>query len=148
MRRARDTRTPDLFEVPRPAAPVPAGMDYRSLVAALVGELLHEAAQAGKDRYQVASEMARLTGKDVSKYMLDAYSSEARDEFNLPFYLVPALEVSCATHRMTAWLNEIRGARMLIGREALTAELGKLEHIREEAGRKIREIKKLMGEAE
>lgn len=148
MRRHRDSLTPDLFSVPRPAAPIPASMDFRVQLTALVSHVLHLAAQAGKDRYQVAAEMSRLTGKEVSKYMLDAYSSEAREEFNLPFYLVPALETVCDTHLITDWLVEVRGGRLLIGRESLDAERGRLEKVRDEAARKIREIKRMTGEAE
>ncbi len=58
---------------------------------------------------------------------------------------MPALEAACETHLLTRWLADKRGARVLIGREALTAELGRLERAREEAARKIRELKKLMG---
>ena len=141
----RDTLTLDLFEVPQPSAPLPSSADYRAQVSLLVGELL-KAAEG--DRHDVAARMSRLTGTDVTKYMLDAYSSEGRDTFNLPFWLVPALEAACSTHVLTNWLAGVRGGRLLIGREALTAELGKLERLRDEAGKKIRELKKVMGEME
>ncbi len=144
-RRAHDTMTPDLFEVPQPAAPVPASMDYRREVAHLVGGLLKG---ADGDRYEVAARMSRLSGAEVSKYMLDAWSSEAREAFNLPLYQVPVIETACSTHLLSQWLVAKRGARMLIGREALNAELGKLERLRDEAARKIRELKRVMGEME
>lgn len=143
--RPRDTYTRDLFEVPQPAAPIPAGLDYRATVAALVGQMLKE---ADGDRFEIAGRMSRLTGTDVTKYMLDAYSSEARDTFNLPFWLVAALEESCHSHVLTNWLTGVRGGRLLIGREALNAELGKMEKLKEELTKKIRQIKQVMGEAE
>lgn len=74
-RRSKDTQTLDLFEVPRPAAPLPASMDHRATVAHLTAQLLKE---ADGDRYAVAGVMSRLTGKEISKAMLDAYTSEAR----------------------------------------------------------------------
>jgi hypothetical protein len=140
----RDDVTQDLFAVPAPAAPVPGSHDYRVQVSGLVGELLKAATG---DRYAVAAQMSRLAGRDVSKMMLDGYSSEAREEFNLPLYLVPALEVACGTHLLTQWLVSIRGGRLLIGREALTAELGRLEQLRDEAAASIRAVKKRMGES-
>lgn len=143
MKRMKDTRTLDLFEVPAPAPELPGAMDYRRQVAHLVSEMLR--ASAG-DRYEVAAKMSRLTGKDVSKYMLDAYASDAREDHNLPFYLVPALEAVCDSHALTAWLADVRGGRLLVGREALNAELGRLERMRDEASRKIRQLKELMGE--
>jgi hypothetical protein len=140
-----DDRTLDLFEVPQPAAPIPAGMDYRALVAALVARVFKEA--DADDRYEIAARMSRLTGREVSKYMLDAYTSEAREEFNLPFWLVPALETACGTHDLTNWLVATRGGRMYVGREALTAELGQLEKKKLELERLIKNLKKRMGDA-
>lgn len=142
-RRRGDSQTQDLFEVPQAAAPVPASMDYRLQVSELVSHVLDE---TDGDRYEIASRCSRLSGKDVSKYMLDAYSSGAREEYNVPFWLVPVLESACETHEITNWLVGVRGGRLLIGRDALNAELGKLERIREQAGRQIRELKKRMGE--
>ena len=75
------------------------------------------------DRYEIASAMSRLTGKDVSKLMLDGWSSEARDNFNMPFYLVPAFECATSSYDLTAWLAAKRGARVYVGRDALVAGL-------------------------
>lgn len=141
----RDSLTLDLFEVPQPAAPLPASMNYRSQVSEMVSHLLKV---AEGDRFEIAARCARLTGINVSKMMLDAYSSEGRDTFNLPFWLVPALEQACKTHVLTNWLVATRGGRMLLGREVLTAELGKWERQKEEAARVIKELKKMMGESE
>ncbi|MDH5785363.1 MAG: hypothetical protein OEZ16_07110 [Chromatiales bacterium] len=144
-RHRRDTLTLDLFEVPQPAAQLPASMDYGREIAHLVSEALNG---AEGDRFEVASRMSRLTGRDVSKYMLDAWSSEARDAYNMPFYMVPVLETACETHMFSNWLADKRGGRLLIGKETLTAELGKFERMKEEVTRKIRELKKMMGEME
>lgn len=142
-RRVKDTQTLDLFEVPQPAEQLPASMDYGVLVAHMVSDVLRN---ADCDRHEVAARMSRLTGKEISKYMLDAWSSESRDAYNIPFYLVAVLETACSTHQFTNWLAGIRGGRLLIGREALNAELGRLEHARAQASQKIRDLKKVMGE--
>lgn len=144
-RRYQDTHTLDLFEVPQPAAQLPSSMDYGREVAHLVSEILKG---ADGDRFEVAARMSRLTGREVSKYMLDAWSSESRDAYNMPFYLAPVLEAACESHIFSNWLADKRGGRLLIGKETLTAELGKLERLKEEAARKIRELKKMMGEME
>lgn len=141
----RDGLTSDLFLVPTAPAAIPSSMDYREEIAHLVGEAL-KAAEG--DRYDVAASMSRLTGHDVSKYMLDAWASPARDAYNMPFYQAPVLESVCNTLILSSWLAEKRGGRLLVGKDTLTAELGKLERIKEDAGRKIRELKKLMGELE
>lgn len=139
----RDDLTLDLFEVPQPAAPLPGAMDYRSLVAGLVSEALR---MPNADRHEIAARCSRLSGKDVSKYMLDAYTSEAREEFNLPFWLVPALEEACGTHDLTNWLVATRGGRMFVGREALNADLGRLERQKLQIDQLIKKLKKQLGE--
>lgn len=138
----RDRHTGDLFPVPQAAAPVPASMDYRAQVSALVADMLRA---ADCDRHDLAARCSRLTGTDVSKHMLDAYASEARDTFNLPFWFAPVLESACASHDISNWLAGIRGGRLLVGRDALMAELGKLERMRDEAASMIRGLKKQMG---
>ena len=144
-RRRGDDFTLDLFEVPQPAAPLPASMDYGREVAALVSEVLRN---SDCDRYEVAARMSRLTGKEVSKYMLDAWSSESRDAYNMPFYMVPVLEAACETHVFSNWLADKRGGRLLVGKETLTAQLGKLMRQKEETDRMIKQVKKVMGEME
>ena len=42
-------------------------------------------------REQIAAKMSEWLGKDVSKHMLDAYASEAREEQTIPFLRVLAL---------------------------------------------------------
>lgn len=142
----RDAITLDLFEVPQALPALEGSHDFRTLVAGLVGELLEHAKAAGMNRHQVAAEVSRLTGKEVSKAMLDNYTSEAHDSFNVPLWLVPALESACHSHVLTQWLVATRGGKLLVGREALNAELGRLERARDEAARKIKQLKNVMGE--
>lgn len=143
--RNRDAQTEDMFAVPQAVAPNPATYDYRDTVAELIAGILRE---AEGDRFDIAARISRLTGTEVSKWMLDAYTSPAREAFNAPFWLLPALEEACGSYQLTNWLTTIRGGRLLIGRQALDAELGKLERIRDEAGRRIRDLKKQMGDGE
>lgn len=145
IKRAIDDLTIDMFSYPHPVAALPASMNYGQEVAHLVSIML---AAAELDRYQVAAEMSKLTGKEVSKYMLDAYSAESREAFNIPFYLIPSLETVSQSHMLTNWLADKRGGRLLIGKENLNAELGKLERQRDDAARKIKELKKVLGEEE
>lgn len=137
----RDSRTADLFDVPRPAAPVPGGMDYRPLITAMVGQMLDAAARLGKDRFQVAAEVSRLVGREVSKYMLDAYSAPSREDYNAPAWLMAPLEVVSESWTYSRWLAEVRGGRLLIGRDALAAELGRIERQKDELARTAQAIK-------
>lgn len=138
----RDRQTGDLFfEVPRPAAPVPGSMDFRPVVTALVGQMLDHASKNGKDRWAVAADVSRLAGKEVSKNMLDAYSAPSREDYNVPAWLMPLLETACDSHLYTAWLADVRGARLSIGRDALAAELGRISRERDELTERQRALR-------
>lgn len=134
----RDALTPDLFAVPQPAAPVPASMDFRATVAHLLAEML---AISSMDRYEISARVSRLAGKDVSKYMLDAYTACSREEFNLPAWLVPVVEAVCNDHRVTAWLAGVGGGRLYLGADALAAELGRIEGQRDAMAVQARALK-------
>jgi hypothetical protein len=142
----RDAMTLDLFEVPQPLPALEGTHDFRAHVAGLVADLLEQAAAGGMKRHQVAAEVSRLTGKELSKAMLDNYTSLAHDTYNIPLWRVPALESVCNAHVLTQWLVGTRGGKLLVGREALNAELGRLERARDEAARKIKQLKHVMGE--
>ncbi|MFT0211798.1 hypothetical protein VQ643_04175 [Pseudomonas sp. F1_0610] len=140
----KDDRTFDLFEVPQPVAAIPGQCNYAATISELVAEILKE---AEIDRYEIATQMSRLSGDDVSKNMLDAWSSPARTEHNIPFYRVPLLEQVCSSRLLTNWLVNQHGGRVAYGRDALNAELGRYERKREEYARKARELKKALGDA-
>ena len=114
-------------------------------MAGLVSEILADVGPI-VDRHQVAAEMSRLTGREITKYMLDGYTSESREAYNLPYCLGPVLEAVTNSHRLTNWTAQIRGGRLLIGRETLTAELGRLEKLREDTQQRIRKLKAQMGD--
>jgi hypothetical protein len=141
----RDPNTFDLFEAPRPEERRTDSMSFGGEVSGLVGEVLDGTPDS---RHQIAAEMTRLSGRTVSKHMLDAYASEARDTFNIPFYLVPALEAATDSTKLSAWLAEKRGGRLYVGREVISAEIGKAEEIRDQANREIKRLKKMLGEEE
>lgn len=142
MRHGKDDRTLDLFEVPRPILAIPGQGNYSVQISELVGEMLKA---TDLDRYEVASRMSRLSGDDVSKAMLDAWSSPARTDHNLPFYRASLLEQVCASHLLTNWLVAQRGGRVAYGRDALLSELGRLERQRDESARQARDLKRLLG---
>lgn len=139
--RAKEDATGDLFVIPTPAPRIDGSMDWRSEVSGLVSDVLAEAALAGKDRHDVAAEMSRLTGHDISKAMLDGYSSPARDTFNIPFVWAPVLETACNTRSLSSWFAAKRGARLLVGFEAVNAEIGRYERIQDAAARRVKELK-------
>lgn len=134
----RDTATAELFAVPQPAAPAPASMDFRATVAQLLAQMF---AESGLDRWEIAARASRLAGKEISKYMLDSYTAESRDACNAPAWSIPVFETVCNSTLVSNWLASLRGGRLFVGRDALTAELGRIEGQRDELADKVRSLK-------
>lgn len=112
------------FDAPQPAT-LPAalaGVDAR--IARTVAEILkHE----DRDRVVIAAEMSVLLASQVSKAMLDAYASPAREEHNISFARMLAL--IAVTNRFDLLDRELRpiGAAVLVGDEIYTAEIGHID---------------------
>lgn len=135
--------TGDLFAIPQPLRQAPGSMDFRAAVSELVSQMLAEAHRAGLDRHDVAARASRLTGKDVSKNMLDGYTAPGREEFNLPLWLAPVLEVACAATPLATWHASVHGGRLLVGAETLDAEIGRLMREHEATAERLRDLKDL-----
>lgn len=145
MRRVHDPLTLDLFEVPVPRAALPGALDVGLAVRHLISDLLKV---SPKSRFEIAARMSELLGHEVSKHQLDAWTAESREGWRFPLEYLSAFEVAVETHQVTIWLADLRGCKVLVGKEALEAELGKLERMRDAAGKRIKELKHAMGELE
>lgn len=145
MRRRVDLLTADLFAVPAPAATFPGALDY----AQAVRHLLIAAIKASPlNSVQIADRMAELTSAAITEHQIHAWTAPSREGWRFPLEYLPAFEAATETHTITAWLADVRGGQLLIGRDALNAELGRLERLRDEAGKKIKQLKTVMGEPE
>jgi hypothetical protein len=143
MRRVKDTITGDLFMVPTPVGNVPGSLACRVEIAHCMSDAL-----IGHDRYEVATQISRLTGREISKHMLDAYTAESRETHIPPIDIAIAFDLATGGVAMLNLYAAKLGARVLIGKESLDAEIGKLERLKEDASKKIRELKRVMGETE
>lgn len=148
MSRRSDGLTGELFagnQIPRPAPLELGSMDYRTQVAVLFAEMLKEAERHDPDldRPMIALQISRLTGKDVSKAMLDGYTAESRDTFNVPLWLAPAAEAVCNSTALSSWFAALRGARLVLGPAALDAEIGRLQNEVSESQDRLRELRAL-----
>jgi hypothetical protein len=145
MKRVHDSLTLDLFEVPVPRNPIPGALAVGNALRHLLSDLLKD---CPKSRFEVAAAMSELTGQEITKHQLDSWTADSREGWRFPLEYLPAFEVAVSTHSITAWLADLRGCKVLVGKEALDAEVGKLERLRDEAGRKIKQLKHAMGEME
>lgn len=145
MKTRHDSLTLDLFEVPVARSPLPGALDVGIAVRHLISDLLKA---SPRNRFEIAARMSELIGKEVSRDQLNAWTAESRDHWRFPLEYLPAFEVAVETHQITAWLADLRGCKVLVGKEALDAEIGKLERLKEDAAKKIRQLKHAMGEME
>lgn len=143
MRRVHDPLTLDLFEVPVARTPLPGALDVGLAVRHLISDLLK--AQP-RTRFAVAAHMSELLGHEITKHQLDSWTAESREGWRFPLEYLPAFEVAVETHQVTTWLADLRGCKVLVGKEALDAEIGKLERLRDDAARRIRQLKQAAGE--
>ncbi|MEW6514297.1 MAG: hypothetical protein AB1443_09870 [Pseudomonadota bacterium] len=132
-----------LFDTTVPTAPVPAdgGLKVHVALCKVISAAL---AASPLTREEVGERMSALTGEKITKHMLDAWSAKSREAWRFPLEFVPALEETLETHAVTHWLAEIRGCRVFHGRDALLAELGRAELLRDELAAQIKRIKHQM----
>jgi hypothetical protein len=128
------------FDAPQPAT-LPAalaGVDAR--VARTVAEVLKN---DDRDRLVIAAAMSVLLDEEVSKAMLDAYASPARDGHNISFARMLAL--IAVTNRFDLLDRELRaiGAAVLVGEEIYTAEIGHIDSEIEKLLRRKKDLKRI-----
>lgn len=75
-----------------------------------------------------------------------SWTAESREGWRFPLEYLPAFEEAIQTHEITAWLADVRGARLSVGREALEAQLGKIMQMRDELAKQERTLKRILGE--
>lgn len=143
MRRALDLVTPDMFAIPAPAVPSVGGLDVGLGLRHLLSDLLKASPAT---RYQIAARMAELTGHEISKHQLDSWTAESREAWRFPLEYLPALEVALESHAITAWIADLRGCTLLVGKDALLAELGKVERAKQDLLGREKTLKRLLGE--
>ena len=89
--------------------------------------------------------MSELVGEPISVHQLNAWTAESRDGWRFPLEYLPAFEEAVESHDLIAWVADLRGCKVLVGKEAMDAEIGKMERLKEEAARRIRQLKQAMG---
>lgn len=126
------------FDPPAPASTPAALAGADARVARTVAQALQD---DGRDRAVIAAEMSVLLEEDVSKAMLDAYASPARDGHNISFSRMKAL--IAVTQRFDLLDRELRhiGAALLVGEEVALARVGHLEAQRRAIEAELRKLK-------
>ncbi len=143
MKRIVDTLSGDLFaSIPEAYPMLPGAWNFRVEIAHVMGEAIRT---ADKDRYQIAADMGRLLGREVSVNTLDKYTSEAAEGHHPSLETAIAFDAATGSLALLGMYAAKLGCRVLPGKESLLAELGKLEQMKGEIARQERAIKKVLG---
>jgi hypothetical protein len=129
---------PDFFDVPVAPAPIGGSLDYALELRHVLSDALKK---SPKSRYQVAAEMSELTGQEITKAMLDAWTAESKTPWRFPFEYAAAFESACETTALQELMCRKRGSRILVGEDVLLAELGRLEKTEAEIALRKRLLK-------
>lgn len=110
------------WDAPQPATQPAALGGSDAKTARMVAEALK-----GEDRAKISARMTVLLDEDISKAMLDAYASPARDGHNIAYHRM--LGLISVTNRFDLLDNSLRpiGAALLVGDEIYTAEIGHID---------------------
>ncbi len=127
--------------VPKAPQPIEGSLNVGLEVRGLLKRVMKE---SPKSRYEIAAKMSELLGFEITKHQLDSWTAESRDGWRFPLEYLPAFEMACETHELTNWLAKKRGCRLLIGEEALLAELGKVERMEQEIKERKKALKELL----
>lgn len=147
---------------PRPATPAPGQMDLlawqppqpvarfdppRVRAASLpvqigraVAEALRDAAAAGICRDEVARRMGAILGTTISKSMLDAYASQAREEHTISLARFVALIQATGDRRLLQLLAEPLGWAVIDRADLARIELSDLREHADEIARRMRAL--------
>lgn len=127
------------FTAPAPAKGVAELAGLERQINTLVGTIL---ASDGRAREVIAAEMAVLLDQPVSRAMLDAYSSPARDDHRVPASRLLALIIVTDRQDLFRPILSKAGIAALIGEEVKTARLGQLKQTIARAQSEMRELEK------
>lgn len=90
-------------------------------------------------RYGVAARMSELTGQEISKAMLDAWTAESKENHRFPAIFLPAFCAATGQTRAMQLACRASGSFLLPGGDALRAEIRRLD---EEIEKKQQERRK------
>ena len=139
MARPRDNRTLDLFDDWQPPEVVQRFDDTRVRASSLRQKMALGVAETLKgsdlDRDAIAEAMAAWLGEDVSKNLLDAYASQAREEHVISLLRLIALIHATGDLRILQMIAELFDHSVIDDRYLPWIEVGQLAERKDEFDR-------------
>lgn len=142
MARARDLVSMDMFEaLPRPVPMAPGSHAFTREIAAVMS---HAIKLCPHDRPEIAARMTRLLGREINLYKLNGYTAESHETRNISLENAIAFDAATEGYALLNFFAEKRGCTVLVGNNALLAELGEIERLEAELAQQKRAIKKFL----
>lgn len=104
--------------------------------------------QCPVSREVIAGKMAELTGQQITRFMLDSWTSSAKQNHRFPAEFIPAFCAAVGNDQLVTFLAGKIGIFTMQDRDVLRAELARKMEIREAANKDIKKIKMFMQEME
>ena len=134
-----DTLTPSLFDVIREDSMPDHNISEGSLnidteLRSLLSEIIHASPLS---RYQIGATMSELTGTDVTKTMIDAWTAESKEGHRFPANLLPAFCIATGDNRPLELLARKIGVFVMPSRRSLRDEVSQIRSQIAELNRKL-----------
>lgn len=108
--------------------------EFRESLSAIIS-------RSGLSRFQIVAAMSELTGQEITKSMLDNYTSASHKDHKYPAIFVPAITVVCRGFDPLRVLGKHSKCVVLESKEARFAMIAKLEKQKEKLEREISRLK-------
>lgn len=114
-------------------------------IDATVRELVSEALKRTRlSRYEVAAEMSKLLGREITKSQIDSWSAESKENHRFPLAYLNAFCESTEDKTIIRLIAERAGGYFIEGEDALYTELGKLEQMKRDILEKEKLLKQML----
>lgn len=142
----RDERTLDFFAVPEVPVPTGGSLDCAAELCIVLADMITDAIRRKviRSRHDLAARLSELTGKEITKAQIDAWTAESKEAWRFPFEYAPAFEAACDSTALQEFFGRKRGTRILVGKETLLAKLGWIHNERAKLADEERAIKSQM----
>lgn len=126
-----------VFEAPLPAHGPAALAGFEQKISRMVATILNS---DPRSRYEIAGKVSELLDEDVSKEMLDAYASPAREGHKVIMSRCLAIVAVCERQDLLDPIMREIGCALLVGEEIHTARIGHIDRAIEQLKEERRRI--------
>lgn len=131
-------------EVPPAPSAETGSLSISREIAAIIGTAI---AESGLAREVISERISALIAHKLTVQMLNAYSAASKGQHNISLERAIAFDLATGTFALLKYYAAKCGGRVFFGRDALLAELGKAELLRDELNGQIKRIKHEMESA-